>query len=120
MDQLQDSDQLCLLRGCILDVLCLRAALRYNDKMQGFPLHGHRLLTRNDIICRPELHRLIPLLTYAMHVQEMAMDDTEAALLAAILSLQVLIVIKLICSHVIYAYGEEIPIFPSLSVLREK
>ena len=73
-----------------MEILCLRAALRYDVKQQAFPLRGQSFLTKRDLLIYSELHILIPLLNYAQRLQDLNLDDTEAALLAAILSLQVL------------------------------
>ena len=45
-------------------------------------------MTRADMIAYTDLHMLSPIFNYAMRIQELKLNDTEAALLAAILSLQ--------------------------------
>lgn len=87
--QLTTSDQLCLLMGSCVEILCLRAALRFDVEQQGFPLRGQRLLTRSDVLAQPQLALLSPLFSYAQRLSELQLDETEAAVLAATWMLQV-------------------------------
>lgn len=80
---------MCLLLGSCVEILCLRAALRFDVDQQGFPLRDHRLLTRSDVLARPELGLLSPLFSYAQRLAELKLDETEAALMAATWVLQV-------------------------------
>ena len=81
---------MCLLQASCLEILCLRAALRYDSQHRGFPLREHKYLTMSDIIAQTGLEMLLPLFNYAVRIQELSLDDTETALLAATLCFQVL------------------------------
>lgn len=84
------NDQTCLLQGSCLEILCLRAALRYDTEHQGFPLTQQgEYLTLNDITGETESERIACLFDYAVRIQELSLDETEAALLAATLCFQV-------------------------------
>lgn len=63
--------------------MCLRAALRYDTINQGFPLRENRIMTRADLLEVPQLDIISPLFSYAVRIQELQLDETDAALLAA-------------------------------------
>lgn len=75
--------------GSCVEILCLRAALRFDINQQGFPLREQRLLTRSDVLAQPQLGLLSPLFGYAQRLAELEIDETEAALMAATWILQV-------------------------------
>ncbi|KAK4010544.1 thyroid hormone receptor beta [Daphnia magna] len=81
-------DQICLLLGSCIEVLCLRTALRFDVVQQGFPLRGEQLLTRSDVLAQPELGMLSPLFSYAQRIADLKLDETEAAILVATWILQ--------------------------------
>lgn len=87
-------DQICLLLGSCIEVLCLRTALRFDVVQQGFPLRGEQLLTRSDVLAQPELGMLSPLFSYAQRIADLKLDETEAAILVATWILQVLFYLK--------------------------
>ena len=89
LTQLTICDQTTLLLGSCVEILCLRAALRFNVEHQGFPLRGQRLLSRFNVLSQPELAILSPLFNYAQRVADLNLDEIEIALTAATWILQV-------------------------------
>lgn len=81
--QLNISDQIGLLQWSCLEIMCLRAALRYDTMNQGFPLRENRIMTRSDLLIDPQLNMISPLFSYAVRIQELQLVETDAALLAA-------------------------------------
>jgi len=71
--------------------MCLRAALRYDTMNQGFPLRENRIMTRSDLLIDPQLNMISPLFSYAVRIQELQLDETDAALLAATWIFQVFV-----------------------------
>jgi len=86
---LTSSDQICLLQGSCLEILCLRAALRYDTERQGFPLADTgKYLTLGDLTGQSGSEKISSLFDYATRIQQLSLDETEAALLAATLCFQ--------------------------------
>lgn len=77
-----------LLQASCLEILCLRAGLRYDAQRHGFPLRNQHFLTRMDLLAKPELALLAPLFSYASRLQDLQLGEAEVALLAATWVLQ--------------------------------
>ncbi|XP_037778231.1 thyroid hormone receptor beta-like [Penaeus monodon] len=88
---LSTNDQLVLLRGCVLEVLFLRTALRYNPATKALPLRNGRQVCRSQVqtAMGGALWALVhPMFELGASVARLHLSSTEAALLTALVALQ--------------------------------
>ncbi|XP_013406710.1 thyroid hormone receptor beta-A [Lingula anatina] len=81
-------DQILLLKSCCMEIMCLRAACRYNPDDQTLTLQSG--LTLNKAQMRGGGFGLLvePIFEFAMSLAKLKLDKTEIALLAAVLLMQ--------------------------------
>jgi len=87
--QLNVDDQILLLKCCCMEIMCLRAACRYNQHDHTLTLQNGLVLTKSQLSTGGGLGLLMePIFDFAIGLAKLALDDTEIALLAAVLLMQ--------------------------------
>ncbi|XP_064646515.1 thyroid hormone receptor beta-like [Lineus longissimus] len=84
-------DQILLLKSCCMEIMCLRAACRYDPEQQGLTLHNGMMVSKQDLANsgNGSLGLLIePIFDFAVGLAKLKLDKTEIALLAAVLLIQ--------------------------------
>ncbi|XP_064597885.1 thyroid hormone receptor beta-like [Liolophura sinensis] len=86
--ELNVDDQILLLKSCCMEIMCLRAACRYDPFNQMLTLHNGMTLHRSQL-SRGSLGVLVePIFEFAVGLSKLQLDSTELALLAAVLLMQ--------------------------------
>jgi len=87
--QLNVDDQIILLKSCCMEIMCLRAACRYDPEQQTLTLQNGLQLNKKQMHAPGGLGCLVePILEFAMGLSKLNLDSTEIALLAAVLLTQ--------------------------------
>ena len=100
--QLNVDDQILLLKACCMEVMCLRAACRFDAEAEILFLHNGTRLHKSEIRQRGVAVLIEPIFEFATGLARLKLDKAEVALLAAVLLMQsgeliVLFVIFLSC-----------------------
>ncbi|ELT99607.1 hypothetical protein CAPTEDRAFT_167148 [Capitella teleta] len=86
--QLNVDDQILLLKSCCMEIMCLRAACRYDPVNRTLTLQNGLLLKKNQLN-HGGLGLLVePIFDFAVGLSKLQLDQTEIALLAAVLLMQ--------------------------------
>ncbi|KAI0240712.1 Thyroid hormone receptor beta [Lamellibrachia satsuma] len=87
--QLIVDDQILLLKSCCMEIMCLQTACRYDPSSHALMLQNGLVLSRNDIAGSGGLGLLVePIFEFAVGLAKLQLDQTELALLAAVLLMQ--------------------------------
>ena len=86
--QLNVDDQILLLKSCCMEIMCLRAACRYNPEQQTLTLHNGLVLNKSQLNTGGLGLLVEPIFEFAMGLSKLHLDNTEIALLAAVLLMQ--------------------------------
>ncbi|KAL5005642.1 hypothetical protein ScPMuIL_016800 [Solemya velum] len=78
------NDQILLLKACCMEIMCLRAACRFNPETEELVLLNGMRLHRNQI----DSVLVDPIYDFAVGLARLRLDNTEVALLAAVLLMQ--------------------------------
>jgi len=84
-------DRILLLKSCCMEIMCLRAACRYNAADQSLTLSSGLRLYRSQL--HDTSHHgvsmlMMPIFEFAQSISRLQLDSTEVALLAAVLLMQ--------------------------------
>lgn len=86
--QLNVEDQILLLKSCCMEVMCLRAACRFHAQSQSLIL-PNGLTVHKSALHKGSLGVLVePIFEFALGLAKLELDQTEVALLAAVLLMQ--------------------------------
>ncbi|XP_046545593.1 thyroid hormone receptor beta-like [Haliotis rubra] len=86
--QLNVDDQILLLKSCCMEVMCLRAACRFDARTQSLIL-PNGLTVHKSALHKGSLGVLVePIFEFALGLAKLELDQTEVALLAAVLLMQ--------------------------------
>lgn len=80
-----------LLKACCMEIMCLRAACRYNNSDQSLTLSNGYKLYKNrlhEISHHGVALLMAPIFEFAKSIAKLDLDGTEVALLAAVLLMQ--------------------------------
>ena len=86
--QLNVDDQILLLKSCCMEIMCLRAACRYNPENQTLTLHNGLTLGKSQLSTGGMGLLVEPIFEFAIGLAKLQLDQTEVALLAAVLLMQ--------------------------------
>ena len=86
--QLNVDDQILLLKSCCMEVMCLRAACRFDPEAETLFLHNGMKLHKSQIHQGGVAVLIEPIFDFAMGLSKLKLDKAEIALLAAILLMQ--------------------------------
>ncbi|XP_052237901.1 thyroid hormone receptor beta-like [Dreissena polymorpha] len=86
--ELNVDDQICLLKACCMEVMCLRAACRFDPEHETLFLHNGVNLNKSQIHEEGVAVLVEPIFDFAMGLSKLKLDKAEVALLAAILLIQ--------------------------------
>jgi len=86
--QLNVDDQILLLKSCCMEIMCLRAACRYDPDANTLTLQNGLMLHKSQLT-QGGLGLLVePIFDFAVGLSKLQLDQTEIALLAAVLLMQ--------------------------------
>ena len=88
MFQLDVDDQILLLKSCCMEIMCLRAACRFDPHTVTLTLHNGLVLTRDELGSGGLGMLVEPIFDFAVSLAKLQLDSTEVALLAAVLLMQ--------------------------------
>ena len=89
MFQLNVDDQILLLKSCCMEIMCLRAACRYNADRDTLTLSNGLSISKSQVTNGSGVGLLIePIFEFAIGLSKLKLDHTEIALLAAVLLMQ--------------------------------
>ncbi len=72
-----------------MEIMCLRTACRYNPDQQTLTLHNGLTLNKSQLAAGGGLGMLLePIFDFASGLAKLGLDQTEIALLAAVLLMQ--------------------------------
>ncbi|XP_052814170.1 thyroid hormone receptor beta-like [Mya arenaria] len=86
--ELNVDDQILLLKACCMEVMCLRAACRFDPDTDILYLHNGTKLHKSEINQRGVAVLIEPIFEFAMGLSKLKLDKAEIALLAAVLLMQ--------------------------------
>ncbi|CAH1788891.1 unnamed protein product [Owenia fusiformis] len=86
--QLNVDDQILLLKSCCMEIICLRAACRYNPEAQTLTLQNGLTLHKSQMHTGGLGLLVEPIFEFAVGLAKLDLDQTEIALLAAVLLMQ--------------------------------
>ncbi|XP_078701459.1 thyroid hormone receptor beta-like isoform X2 [Branchiostoma floridae x Branchiostoma belcheri] len=83
--KLVPDDQVALLKNCCFEVMCLRAASRFDKQRRTITMFGGLTVTKEQVSLGGLGRLAEPLFEFAEGLSQLHLDDTEVALLAALL-----------------------------------
>jgi hypothetical protein len=86
--QLFVDDQILLLKSCCLEVMCLRAACRYDAERETLLMHNGMLINKSQIKLEGLGVLVEPIFEFAVGLSKLQLDKTELSLLSAVLLMQ--------------------------------
>ena len=87
--QLEPDDQMTLLKSCCMEIMCLRAACRFDQASQTLGLQNGVVVTKEELGSGGLGDGLVELIfEFAAGLAKLQLDATETALLAAVLLMQ--------------------------------
>ncbi|CAG2233551.1 NR1A2 [Mytilus edulis] len=86
--QLYVDDQILLLKSCCLEVMCLRAACRYDAEKETLLMHNGMLINKSQIKSEGLGVLVEPIFEFAVGLSKLQLDKTELSLLSAVLLMQ--------------------------------
>ncbi|XP_045178191.1 thyroid hormone receptor alpha-like [Mercenaria mercenaria] len=86
--ELNVEDQILLLKSCCMEIMCLRAACRFDPDAETLTLHNGMKLHKSQIHQGGVAVLIEPIFDFAMGLSKLKLDKAEIALLAAILLMQ--------------------------------
>lgn len=91
MLQINLDDRVLLLKSCCMEIMCLRAACRYNNSDQSLTLsNGYKLYKTQlyEISHHGVSLLMAPIFEFAKSISKLDLNNTEVAMLAAVLLMQ--------------------------------
>lgn len=86
--QLFVDDQILLLKSCCMEIMCLRAACRYDPEKETITMHNGVCLHKSQLKSEGLGLLVEPIFEFAVGLSKLKLDKTELALLAAVLLMQ--------------------------------
>ncbi|XP_060076185.1 thyroid hormone receptor beta-like [Ylistrum balloti] len=86
--QLFVDDQILLLKSCCMEIMCLRAACKYDQEQETLTMHNGMTLHKSQIKAEGLGILVEPIFEFAVGLAKLDLDKTELALLAAVLLMQ--------------------------------
>ncbi|XP_050419412.2 thyroid hormone receptor beta [Patella vulgata] len=87
--QLNVDDQILLLKCCCMEIMCLRAARRYEPEDETLVMTNGLTIHKSQIQQHGAVGALVePIFEFAIGLAKLSLDETEVALLAAVLLMQ--------------------------------
>ena len=86
--QLNVDDQILLLKSCCMEIMCLRAACRYDPEADTLTLHNGMRLHKSQIQQGGLAVLIEPIFDFAVGLAKLHLDKAEISLLAAVLLMQ--------------------------------
>lgn len=86
--QLFVDDQILLLKSCCMEIMCLRAACRYDPEKETITMHNGVCLHKTQLKSEGLGLLVEPIFEFAVGLSKLKLDKTELALLAAVLLMQ--------------------------------
>lgn len=104
-------DQILLLKSCCMEIMCLRAACRYDPEKETITMHNGVCLHKTQLKSEGLGLLVEPIFEFAVGLSKLKLDKTELALLAAVLLMQsgiYCIFLLLSLSPLLFLISEEI------------
>ena len=86
--QLNVDDQILLLKSCCMEIMCLRTACKYNPDAKSIILQNGLSIHRSQLTGDSLSLLIEPIFDLAASLSRLDLDQTEVALLAAVLLMQ--------------------------------